>query len=506
MFLILSCFLNLNILLYILKGPAWLPVFGNLLQVMHLLKIYKFYHLVWLYLSEKYGNIVGLKLGSNKLVIVSGEKMIKEFYANECFDGRPDGFFFRMRTFNERLGIVFNDGHVWEEHRHFSMRTLKQLGLGKSNMVEHIEHEVCEMIQFYKKISHDGSPVKMENAFDISILNIIWAFISGKRFSLDDERLPELHKMIHDGFKVIDMSGGILNLFPAIRYVFPEMSGYRPLLRVLQPLWNFLTNTINEIKEENLCTENKSFISQFLNEMKNRVDDKNFKEKHLLALCIDLFQAGAETSSNTLAFGIIYLLRNPSVVTKMRRELDAVVGNERLPLLSDRPNLPFSEAVLYEILRMSTVAPLAIAHRTSQTTLLGKYVIPKDTLVMILLKALHMDKKYWIDPEQFRPERFLDKQGKFEQHDHFLPFGAGIFDTKRLINMFCVMTMILFAGKRRCIGENLAKSSIFLFLVSFIHAFDILLPSKADMPDVIGLDGITISPKPYKVFLKWRLP
>lgn len=359
------------------------------------------------------------------MIIVSGRDAIREFYCNPAFDGRPDGFFFRMRSFDKRLGIVFSDGEFWEIQRKFSMKTLKTLGMGKMNMVEHIDREAHEMIEFYKKKSRDGSLIEMQGAFDISVLNIMWAFLSGKRLDLDDPRLPELHKMIHDGFKVIDMSGGVLNLFPPIRFICPEQSGYLPLLRVLEPLWKFLTNTIDEIKEESLSSETSSFISYFLKEMKVKNRHYSFTEEQLLALCLDLFQAGAETSSNTLGFGVTYILHYPYVISKMRKEMDFVLGKERLPALSDRPLLRYTEAVLLEILRLSSVAPLAIVHRALQTTTLYGHTIPENTLALVSLKGLHTDREYWGDPEVFRPERFLDVDGNLIQHEFFLPFGGG---------------------------------------------------------------------------------
>lgn len=53
-------------------------------------------------------------------------------------------------------------------------------------------------------------------------------------------------------------------------------------------------------------------------------------------------------------------------------------------------------------------------------------------------------------------------------------------------------------------GENLAKSSLFLYLASFIHSFDMKIPPGNDLPDLMGLDGITLSPKPFEVLLKPR--
>lgn len=221
-------------------GPPWFPILGNLLLVHELLKDQKFYFRVWDFLATQYGDVVGLKLGTNKLIIVSGRDMIREFYANEDFDGRPDGFFYRVRSFDKRLGIVFTDEENWEVQRKFTMKTLKQLGLGRTNMVEHIEREAYEMVEYFNERSKDGSPIEMHDGFDIPVLNVMWAFLSGSRFDLNDARLPELTKMIHDSFRVVDMSGGILNLWPTIRYLMPEKSGYKPLLRTLKPLWEFL--------------------------------------------------------------------------------------------------------------------------------------------------------------------------------------------------------------------------------------------------------------------------
>lgn len=52
--------------------------------------------------------------------------------------------------------------------------------------------------------------------------------------------MKELLDLIHECFRVLDMTGGLLNLFPLVRYVAPDLSGYRPLVRAHQPLWDFL--------------------------------------------------------------------------------------------------------------------------------------------------------------------------------------------------------------------------------------------------------------------------
>lgn len=331
--------------------------------------------------------------------------------------------------------------------------------------------------------------------------------------------------MIHECFRVIDMTGGILNLFPMIRYIAPVLSGYQPLLDVHKPIWNFLGEVVAEIRANQSSDRSKSFIAAFLDEISNRYKDDDvhrsfsgkwriliskinvdsssfscsfqflmrfhftfllihFTDEQLLSVCLDFFQAGTETTSNTLSFGLMYMIHNRRVNDKVHNELDAVVGRKRLPNLNDRNHLPYVEAVLSEIQRFSSVAPLGIVHRTTEDCRFFHYDIPKDTVALVSLYSLNMDKEYWKDPDVFRPERFLNENGEYVQHsEQFFPFGL---------------------GKRRCMGENLAKSSLFLFFATFMHSFDMILPNGTPMPNTQPDDGITLQPKPFQIQLKIR--
>lgn len=319
--------------------------------------------MVWQHFSKLYGSLVGLKLINTYLVIVSGKEMITQLYNREELDGRPDGFFFRFRSFGKRLGVVFTDGRFWEEQRRFSVKTLKSLGLGKISMIEHVEQEAIELIKHLEKKSEENQKIYVQkdnsNIFDLSVMNVTWKILRGSRFELDDEQLIMLMEMIHKSFQIIDMSGGVLSQAPWLRFLAPELTGYRPLIETLKPLWSFLNQNIEEVlKTYDGKREPKNFIEFYCREIFNRVKNESyFTQDQLLALCIDFFQAGSETTSNTLAFGILYMLHYPHVMTKVQRELDMVIGN-RMPKMSDRPNLNYTEATIQEIQRMSNVAPL----------------------------------------------------------------------------------------------------------------------------------------------------
>ena len=83
----------------------------------------------------------------------------------------------------------------------------------------------------------------------------------------------------------------------------------------------------------------------------------------------------------------------------------------------------------------------------------------------------------------FRPERFLDESGGVKIDEHFIPFSI---------------------GKRRCLGETLAKSEFFLFFTGIVQQFSLLPEIRGELPTEDSRNGITVLPKPFKVILKPR--
>jgi len=148
--------------------------------------------------------------------------------------------------------------------------------------------------------------------------------------------------------------------------------------------------------------------------------------------------------------------------------------------------MPYTAAITLEILRISSLVPFGTVHRTLEDVTFHSYQIPKDTIIMANLYQVHHDKEIWGDPETFRPERFLTKDGSQidVNHPKILPFSI---------------------GKRQCLGEVLGRNNIFLFLTSLFQRFDILSDSVSN--NVIGTPqaGIFRNPPPFKVVFRDRL-
>ena len=72
----------------------------------------------------------------------------------------------------------------------------------------------------------------------------------------------------------------------------------------------------------------------------------SFRMPQLLAMLLDMWIAGQETTSNTLAWGMVYLMQDQEVQTKLHKELDTVIGNDRHITMDDKPNLHYTSAVV----------------------------------------------------------------------------------------------------------------------------------------------------------------
>ena len=150
-----------------------------------------------------------------------------------------------------------------------------------------------------------------------------------------------------------------------------------------------------------------------------------------------MFSAGHETTSTTLRWAIAYLVHNPGCQTEIQNHLDEEVGRDRMPGLDDRPSLSLVQATIMETLRLGNVAETALPHYTLKDTTLAGYRVPKDTVVVPNLMAVHMDPSCWEDPTKFNPHRHIDGDGQVVTNSvNFLPFSA---------------------GRRVCAGEALAK-------------------------------------------------
>ncbi|XP_072052015.1 cytochrome P450 2U1-like [Amphiura filiformis] len=232
----------------------------------------------------------------------------------------------------------------------------------------------------------------------------------------------------------------------------------------------------------------KDIVDVFLNEIElakietgERVNHIHMKS--LIATTTILFAAGTGTSTSTLRWSLLYMMMYPEIQAKVHQEIDVVISPTRKPQWADRSLLPYTEAVLLEIQRIRTVEATSFPRVASEDTKLAGYDILKGTVVVLNHWAVHNDPDVWAKPEEFRPGRFIDDDGKLRHREELMPFSK---------------------GHRQCVGENLAKMENFLFFTYILHTFTITKPSDAKAPSMNGIGGVILSPTPYQIVITER--
>lgn len=343
-------------------------------------------------------------------------------------------------------------------------------------------NELLDVIGEYK-----DQPVWPGKFLPPSVINVLWTFTAGEKISRSDARLTRLLTLMQQRSKAFDMSGGILNSMPFLRFIAPEKTCFNLINRFNKELHDFFMATINEHKVE--YSEEKSsddLIFAYIKEMRSREGTpSNFTDLQLNMIILDMFIAGSQTTSITLDLALMMMSLHPDIQTRVQKDIDTVLGDAQLPTLGDKSQLSYVEAVLLEVSRFFSITPITGPRRVLRPTQLGGYDLPTNTTVLIGLQSVHMDKEFWGDPEVFRPERFLDESNKVTNVDRFMSFGQ---------------------GKRRCLGEALARACLFTFFVGILQKFRVEVPQNTSCPPAATglMPGIVLSPKPYEVLLHRR--
>lgn len=146
-------------------------------------------------------------------------------------------------------------------------------------------------------------------------------------------------------------------------------------------------------------------------------------------------------------------------------------------------SMPFCEAVVLEGLRIFMGNTFGIPHRAMADSELCGYFIPKDTMLIGSFFGMNFDGKTFAKPHEFQPELHFMRNGKVVIPDSYQPFGY---------------------GKRRCMGEKLARSNLFIIVATLFQNFNVAPPTGSPLPTDVPIDGATPTLHQYKVVVTPR--
>nr|QOV04251.1 cytochrome P450 392E7 [Tetranychus urticae] len=449
-------------------GPWGLPIVG------YLPFIRQDAYIQMTELAAKYGPVFSFKCGQFDVVVINQWKFIKEALANEHLLGRPKETF--LPGIAEVSSLVEMSGEQWKEQRRVALTTLRDVGLGKSEMEDSIRDEVKSFTKLIK--SFEEKPISISDRLSLSVSNNISKLVFGHKYAYDDPVSLDMESLIAK-FNGLFPYFGAGKFLPTIAILMVKFKLFS-LAKIESLYKKFIVHILNEVNEHRRrdAEDNqiKDYIDGFLVEMSKRQNEKdsNFNLDVLERNVAIFYFAGSDTISNTLKWMMLYLVKYPEYQVKLREEIKQTIGLNRQPENVDRQQMPLTMAFIYETLRFSSIVPLNLLRRATEDTKVGGYSIPKDSLVIFNFWSVHYDPNLWDNPEQFKPERFLNEdKSKAIKPPYLIAFSG---------------------GKRVCPGESLAYLQLFLYLVSFLQQFEISAEPGKD----VSLEGVHLFLKKQK--------
>ncbi|XP_063794654.1 cytochrome P450 2G1-like [Pseudophryne corroboree] len=430
-------------------------------------------------LSEKYGDVFTIYLGSRLIVVVTGYNLVKEIYLDKGDDYLNRGEMPAWKPFFKNYGLIYTTNlERWRELRRFSLLTLRDFGLGKRNTEDRIQEETRCLVAELKKT--EGSFCDPRHCLSRAVCNVIFTIMFGNRHEYGEKDIDTVLSYIYETFVMVSSAWGqVYEMFPGLMRFIP--GHHHKITHLLKKLGQYVDNRV-QINLKTLDPNNpRDYVDAFLIKMEKEKNnpDSEFNMENLLACTLQIFFAGVETVSTTLNYSFLILLKYPEVLAKVQKEIDHIIGRNRNPMVQDRKNMPYTEAMIHEMQRFTDLVPMGVPRRTIREVKLKGYTLPKDTDVLPMLTSVLKDPSCFKYPTEFKPENFLNEKGEFQKNNAFMPLSA---------------------GKRICLGEPLVRMELFLFLTTVLQNFNLKSPVPREELDITpNVSGLGNFPKPYKI-------
>ncbi|WP_202702252.1 cytochrome P450 [Flavobacterium sp. UGB4466] len=357
---------------------------------------------------DQFGDSFSLQIGRSKHLILSRDNEIAQHILQKNQKNYHKSKF-QSVYLSKYLGkgLLTVDGDFW-----LKQRRLIQPAFHKQKMNQLVENMnetiVSELKELEEEKCIDLFPVMSELAFNVVAKSLF-------HLSISEEKLNR------------------------IKYIIEEVQHFLiKEIRLPHKAWWFSVSG-QVAKHLELAEENNRIIQEIIDErttsgepvndllqllLETRYEDtgEGMSVKQLIDEIKILFIAGHETSANALTFTLYLLGRNPEIQQKVLDEILEIEAQTE-NVVEQLQKMTYLNAVINEAMRLYPPAWITDRQNVEDDTI-GPYHLKKGTLIGVSFYELHRNPKYWENPEEFIPERFLGEQKKHSMQ-YFYPFGAG---------------------------------------------------------------------------------
>ncbi|KAF4901314.1 Cytochrome P450 monooxygenase COX2 [Colletotrichum fructicola] len=385
--------------------------------------------------------------------------------ANYC--DRPRFTLFEVMGWGKTLTFL-PFGPRWQMHR-----KLLQTTFSNTNVRQWYQLQVTEA----RKSVH--SIIKDPDNWEVSMKRFAVAIVLKVSYGVDVRDDNDPYVKIADDAMYATGNGGapansIVDVFPPARHLPNWLARDWSLKFAREWGWAIqkLHNVPFAVAQDEVARgkENPSFAHTLLetynSNAKNGLDNE-WSLDDIKGAAGAIFIAGADTTWATIVVFVLNMVLHPEIQQKAQALIDRVVGQERLPTLSDRPSLQYIDHIVQEVYRWSPLAPLGIPHKSLENDVYNGMFIPKGSIIFANSRAMTQDERIYRDPKSFNPDRY--KPPSAGGHGEPLPLGQFGF------------------GRRVCVGRFLADNSVWIAAATMLATLNI--------GKKVGRDGQVIEPE-----------
>ncbi|KAI0027362.1 cytochrome P450 [Vararia minispora EC-137] len=476
-------------------GPPRLPLFGNAFDLPT-----EFPWKQYAKWSEKYGmpslayasllslivlhagDVISLEFFGQTIIVFNSHSALKDsvLARSSAFTGRPPNKFLDMLGWLGSNIPMTTAGREWRERRRVFEDHFKPAATRKYRHVQ--TQKIVNLLKcIVDKPDGIDDHTREHVLFSLYYCSLFTAYtgaiildvVYGYDVKTRDDHFIKINEDVMSILPYLTLPGAlIVNTLPILGSLPPWMLGrhFAALVEKGRRSWQQVLYEPFEWVKEGM--KNGTAKESLLRTSLADLNDRDTEEARLLAEGLGNAYFGlAHCTSETLATlrtFILNMVLNPHTQVKAREELDRVIGRERIPDFSDRPNLPYVNAILMETLRLHPTTPVGLPHTTEEDVVYDGFYIPKGAMVFANAWAILRDPKRYPEPDVFRPERYLSAEGRVID-DPQMEYAFGY-------------------GSRRCPGRHFADATLWLYMASVLAFFEIRKTKNEDGKE-IPVDG-----------------
>ncbi|KAI9128127.1 hypothetical protein K1719_001120 [Acacia pycnantha] len=456
-------------------------------------------------LHTNYGPIVTLPIGSHPAIFIADRSLAHQALVQNgfVFSDRPKALLAAGIINGNQLNIASAFyGPTWRAlRRNLTSEMLHPTRIRSFSGARKWVLDV--LLTRLRSDSESSKSIKLIDHLHYAMFCLLMFMCFGER--LDDKKIKDI-EYVKRRLLVSSTKLNTLTSWPRLsRILFPKR--WEELLQVVKDKEDEIIPLVRErkkAKEERLRKSNEDddpregkttvCYADTLLDLELPEGKRKLEESEMVSVCTELLDAGTDTTTIALQWILANLVKNPHIQQKLVHEIREVVGEreDKEVREEDLSKMAYLKAVILEGLRRHPPGHFVLPHAVSEDVVFNNYTVPKKGTVNFMVAEMGRDPKVWEDPMEFKPERFLNSEGK----------GSETFD---ITGSKEIKMMPFGAGRRMCPGYNLAMLHLEYFVANLIWNFE-WKPANGTTVDLSETQELLVGMKnPLQVQLSPRL-